>query len=654
MAATMDTMILPMSPKNPLKRTYSDTTVETPLQDSVKPAASSETPIMSTLEPSMPMATAPSQPGPSASVAASTTPNPHPAIPLDGTRSPHVPAPTTAIATNSTKKRPKLSESDKEFKRQEKEAKDQERVKQKAKKEEDKIRKDEEKAKRDEERRARDADKEKKRLEKEEQTRLKEEERRKKEEEKEKKHKSQMRLNAFFTPPNLTNDGSTASLPQGSPSPANSRRSSIVSLHGSDTPMRERSASATPGKSRLSEYAQRFPPFFRHPNTTLAPSTRFVRDEEALHYAQKQIDERMSDLSTTDHKINFDPIEMLHLSPCKRRKFNGPQPSVKEIMVQLHGTSQRPIDLTDTQRQRAAQQPLDLLKTIPTKFLKFIEDIRPPYVGTYTGVHDPRTARRICRNPFTRGLPSTDYDYDSEAEWEEPGEGEDLDSEGEEEVESEDGDDMEGFLDDEDLADSAKALQKRRLVSGNLEPISTGICWEDGSNYQALRDLAQYQLEVMLENPKAPIDPYSTAYWQVPSSTALSATPNTYPPPSLTDRPRIPLTTMDHANLPIPYAKSLPDGLKPPNTTPSSNPNKACKLSKRMVAPEVFEDFKKAINGSDLTKAGLIEILKKQYGFPKQSKDAIKDTLGMIAERVGPKEKDKRWVVREMTSSHIS
>ncbi len=91
-----------------------------------------------------------------------------------------------------------------------------------------------------------------------------------------------------------------------------------------------------------------------------------------------------------------------------------------------------------------------------------------------------------------------DYDYDSEGEWEEPGEGEDLDSEGEEEIESEDGDDMEGFLDDEDVADSAKALQKRRLVTGDLEPISTGLCWEDDNNYQAHRDLAQFQLEVIL------------------------------------------------------------------------------------------------------------------------------------------------------------
>lgn len=41
-------------------------------------------------------------------------------------------------------------------------------------------------------------------------------------------------------------------------------------------------------------------------------------------------------------------------------------------------------------------------------------------------------------------------------------------------------------------------------------------------------------------------------------------------------------------------------------------PSKAPKAPKRMVAPEVLEDFKRAVDGSDLTKAGLIEILKKQ------------------------------------------
>ena len=33
--------------------------------------------------------------------------------------------------------------------------------------------------------------------------------------------------------------------------------------------------------------------------------------------------------------------------------------------------------------------------------------------------------------------------------------------------------------------------------------------------------------------------------------------------------------------------------------------------------------------------------------FPKASKDAIKDTLGLVAQRVGIKEADKVWVLRD-------
>lgn len=77
----------------------------------------------------------------------------------------------------------------------------------------------------------------------------------------------------------------------------------------------------------------------------------------------------------------------------------------------------------------------------------------------------------------------------------------------------------------------------------------------------------------------------------------------------------------------------------PPTTT-----NKAPKAPKRFVDPEILDDFKQAIVGSDLTKMGLCEILKKR--FPKQKKDAIKDTLEAVAERVGDKAAEKKWVLK--------
>lgn len=56
-----------------------------------------------------------------------------------------------------------------------------------------------------------------------------------------------------------------------------------------------------------------------------------------------------------------------------------------------------------------------------------------------------------------------------------------------------------------------------------------------------------------------------------------------------------------------------------------------------------MDDFKREVEGSNLSKVGLIEVLKKK--FPGRSGAAIKSTLEMVAKRVGSKEVDKRWVL---------
>ncbi|KAL8702899.1 MAG: hypothetical protein Q9201_003933 [Fulgogasparrea decipioides] len=616
----MSTLTLPPSSPKSLKRRFSDAELDSHFKNSIMEPA--------VVGPPQHFETAPGpgqQPPPLLSSNAAATIDPGlpntQTFPMVNAANPQ--ASTASDALNPSKKRTKLTDSEKKAKRLEKETKERDKAQQKAKK--------------DEEKRAKDAEKEKKRLEKEEQVKLKEAEKKRKEEEKDKKHRSQLRLNAFFSTPSLSNNESTPSSRHGSPSPAMSRRGSMSSIHGSDAPARERSLSATPSKPKLSVYERHFPSFFLQSYTSVALHNRFERDAEGLRFAQKSLDDKMSEAPTTDLRTMFNLTETLHLSPYKRRKLNGPQPSVKAIMDCFYGTSHNPIDLTDSQKLRVSENPSNLLKTVSTRILKFAEDVRPPYVGTYSRLQDPVAARKICRKPFSRGLPSTDYDYDSEAEWEEPGEGEDLDSEGEEEVESEDGDDMEGFLDDEDIIDGAK----RRLVTGNLEPTSTGLCWESAAGLQSLPELSQYRIEVILEYPKIPIDPYSMAYWQGTSSASVLSSRTTQ---SVMDPPRVPLNPLNRMNhLLPPQSATIFDGVKsqPFNAGLSS---KAPKMPNRMVASDVLDDFKRAVEGSDLTKAGLIEILKKQ--FPKQSKDAIKDTLAVVAERVGSKEKDKRWVLK--------
>lgn len=302
-----------------------------------------------------------------------------------------------------------------------------------------------------------------------------------------------------------------------------------------------------------------------------------------------------------------------------------------------------------------------MLQEVPMKFLQFREDVRPPYIGTcsrFSHVPIPKLARKPCKP----NLPGVDYEYDSEAEWEEPEEGEDLDSEGEEEAEDEDEDEMEGFLDDEDTGDGK--FIKRRPLLGDQEPISSGICWAGesttdhfaynidmllGKRNEDVQVLETITTDIDLEVPIFPIDPYSTSYWQQPTPTK-PANPTSIPPYQSVsmEPPRVPLNPINISNLPLQAQQHLQpfDATKPrlPPSGVHANDSNTPKQVKRLIPDDLVEDFKSAVFGSDMTKLGLVEQLKKK--FPKQSKDAIRDSLDMIAERVGPTKADKKWVPR--------
>jgi chromatin assembly factor 1 subunit A len=175
-------------------------------------------------------------------------------------------------------------------------------------------------------------------------------------------------------------------------------------------------------------------------------------------------------------------VHTLKVSLPARAPRGSKTATIKDIVKRVHGSPDRPVDLT-TDAETSREQPLDMLKTIPMKYLHFGEDVRPPYYGTYTKSYSVAAERRLARNSVSRIRQDTNYDYDSEAEWEEPEEGEDLDSDGEDDLEEEGEDDMDGFLDDEE-----DPQLKRRMLSGDLEPISTGLCWEDSTGVSKLND----------------------------------------------------------------------------------------------------------------------------------------------------------------------
>lgn len=386
---------------------------------------------------------------------------------------------------------------------------------------------------------------------------------------------------------------------------------------------RSRSVSVTPQKARLPDYDRQFPPFFLQSHTVLAPHSRFSRDEKGMQYAQTKIDEGLGQGAGTIGPFNA--YDLMHLSPDACQRFPRVH-AVKDIVAKIHGSARHPIDLTDSQARRVIHKPTDLLKTVSMKYLKFFEDYRPPYTGTFTKIQDRRAMSRLSRKPFSRQLPKIDYDYDSEAEWEEPEEGEDLESEGEEEVgEDEEENDMEGFLDDEEN-DSVK----KRPLLGDLEPTCSGICWEDLESEDSklanldVLDLSRFKLDILMgkitiirpsikadnvENPQLPIDPYSTSYWKPhTSTTSVNASPHVKG--MLMEPPRIPLNPTNRQNALLgPSAATA--GLKDPASNATA-PMKPPTGPKRLIPLELMEEFKKAVDGNELTKLGLLEVLKKQ------------------------------------------
>jgi chromatin assembly factor 1 subunit A len=564
-------------------------------------------------------------------------------------------------------KKPKLSFAEKEAKRIEKQFKDQEKARERERKESEKQAQLEEKRQRDkekdEEKRRKDAEREAERAAKEEKKRIKDAEKKEKEEkkqrieeEKRKKAASQKTLSSFFGTP--ASAKSSRDRTSASPAP-----SGLASGSGSAN-----AAQTTPVKKEISPYEKMFPSFFIQNGVTLAPINRFSRDEEASQLLQATIDEYLSGGRSPGRKRHFNATELFHMMGNDLLPRGKSCVSVREIMADLYGDPSKPIDLTTDSQNTQIKRTRDTLKRIPMKFLKFQEDVRPPYQGTYTKTPVNGMAR-LARNPMRRDLPKTDYDYDSEAEWIEDEDAEDLNSEGEEDDEGpDDAEDMDGFLDDEndDLTHS-----RRMVIQGDLEPVSTGLCWEDRKKRSTNVKMMAYRMEFILgkvfgtnylptftngtsDPAMKSIDPFSTHYWE-PTPAPISSTRSM-------DPPRLPLHSMKSTNsnsntqtqvvLPTPNTKppktfftpasSLPLTSSSSSVLPSTESNSNSK-PKKLLPDSDLPAFKAAIDGSDLSKIGLVEVLKKK--FPGRTGGAIKATLDLVARRVGAKEAEKRWVL---------
>ncbi|KAF8456403.1 chromatin assembly factor 1 subunit A-domain-containing protein [Terfezia claveryi] len=408
-----------------------------------------------------------------------------------------------------------------------------------------------------------------------------------------------------------------------------------------------------PYAANPSDYERYFQPFFVKQHVTVAPRNSFVRDAGCKSFIQKKLDEVLTitakptvnsvalDHSITENMvaptrsiIADEIVDLLHLPHHKRVRRENPLRYTVKQLLELMNISEAEIKPSSSQpaQRKSPNYYLALLNALPRKHLQFAEDVRPPYSGTFTRVPPINSGLRKGRNPFERSLPNVNYDYDSEAEWiapeEEEEDGEDLHSElgdEEEDEDAEDEEEMEEFLDDED-----DAVKRRAGALCPLLPSSSGLCWEDDQGRNEKKGFQEMRLGVLIEGVSGPIDPFSNHYWLPPQK----STNSTSGASSSVGNPI--LSTFLSSTLPA-ATTSLPHRPAVNIITPQA--------PKKMILAEDLEAFKKAVHGSDMTKAGLVELLKKQ--FPKASKDAIRETLGKVAVRIGGKEVDKRWMLRD-------
>lgn len=287
-----------------------------------------------------------------------------------------------------------------------------------------------------------------------------------------------MRLNAFFTKPKPTDDSSGKATVDPVLNPASSQTllapETVVSSTNTAPPSPQKQIQ----KNAQTEYERFFLPFSLPAHAILAPYNAFLNSPEKRAAARTRVDELIA-----QEDVDMEPVTLETFRAIFPKRRRGMETAtIANIIDLVNGSAEHPIDLTSDGSMKP-QQPLDMLQHISMKYLHFPEDVRPPYYGTYTKPHSLREERKLARNPMSRGLPDLNYDYDSEAEWEEPEEGEDLDSDGEEDLDEDGDEDMDGFLDDED-----DPQVKRRLLNGDQEPISTGICWEDAHGVSRLND----------------------------------------------------------------------------------------------------------------------------------------------------------------------
>lgn len=447
----------------------------------------------------------------------------------------------------------KLEEKQKrEKQKQEREAKklqereERERRKQQEKEERER-KKRQEKEERERKKQQEKEEKEQERLRKEEDKRKKEEEKRKKEEEKRKKEeakeRTQSRIGNFF----------------------------------------KKASSKQTDEVEVSDFEKYFLPFYVKSGVVMVNSYNSTTSED-LESKVKDIDQLLESNDTSSS------IEWLH-SHNQKHGYEIKMTAVEVLQ-------------TMTAKKKSDEELSKLLNKVPQKFIKFYENVRPPYVGTFSKkLTLPRD------NPFSTEGTGFDYGYDSDLDWvneeEEEGGVDDLENDDEDEEEEQDDEDdgeneMDGFLDKDD---DETGVSRKKFVGPLIPTIKLrkdlSTLDEESQKYFAL-----VSVECLYQDAEFPVDPFKPLNKRVATETS--------------DQPE--------------------------QKSSSTTPNK--KTKSLITEPQDIVKLLEQVHDSTFSLSTITEIVQKH--LPQYKKDTIKNSIKEYAAK--STKGDRKWQVKDMES----
>ncbi|KAI0391267.1 hypothetical protein F5Y17DRAFT_19571 [Xylariaceae sp. FL0594] len=371
-----------------------------------------------------------------------------------------------------------------------------------------------------------------------------------------------------------------------------------------------------------SAYEKSFKPFFVKPGVTMAPAP-FEMDLAAKEAKLRVLDEFICGGRVETETHPFNPAKIFNTVFPKKRGIVPP--SVRKIMAVIHGdacqVSFSMQSKSDSQTEKLYVNAQDQLNSIPMKYLRFHEDVRPAYFGTITTPMEHDKLHTLARRPAGKILPLA-YDYDSEAEWIED-DGEDLDDAEDEEEDLDGDEEMDDFVDDSEAIPTIV----RPGFEADSQPVSTGLCFEDGQRIGPCDTTYGYRLEFLLETLErhSMIDPFSTDYWPAPVKKTKPTT----------------VTTATKGKI----ASMLAPATQQCDVVVTPAPTSVTLDGKDTVPRDILEDFKRALISDEckgFSKSTVIELLAKK--FPSCTKAQVKATIDMVAHRVTPPGEKKKSV----------